>query len=151
MSWSRPGSGSAMTKFCGSGFAYDQCGSTSLPTTPTFCRAITGPSFLSHLKIPSDELFTTFDKLLLHFFCQKKCIKGKIFMQNKKVREYLIIFILIFKKLLQYMFDYFLPWISYTVCPGSSDQFYIVTYYKKWVTTLGTDSITATWRYLRYY
>ena len=31
------------------------------------------------------------------------------------------------------------PWTkiicAYTVCPGSSDSFYIVTYYIKWVTT----------------
>ena len=27
---------------------------------------------------------------------------------------------------------------SYTVCPGSSDPFYIVTYYIKWVTTSWT-------------
>ena len=32
LSWIRPGSGSgsALTKFCGSGSAFDQCGSTSL-------------------------------------------------------------------------------------------------------------------------
>ena len=29
----------------------------------------------------------------------------------------------------------------YTVCPGSSDPFYIVTYYKKWVTTSWTYCI----------
>ena len=28
----------------------------------------------------------------------------------------------------------------YTVCPRSSDPFYIVTYYIKWVTTSWTDS-----------
>ena len=28
-----------------------------------------------------------------------------------------------------------------TVCPRSSDQFYIVTYYMKWVTTSWTDGI----------
>ena len=28
-----------------------------------------------------------------------------------------------------------------TVCPGSSDSFYIVTYYMKWVTTSWTDGI----------
>ena len=33
--------------------------------------------------------------------------------------------------------------VSYTVCPGSSDPFYIVTYYIKWVTTSWTYSITA--------
>ena len=30
---------------------------------------------------------------------------------------------------------------SYTVCPGSSDPLYIVTYYIKWVTTSWTHSI----------
>ena len=29
-----------------------------------------------------------------------------------------------------------------TVCPGSSDQFYIVTYYRIWVTTSWTHGIT---------
>ena len=32
--------------------------------------------------------------------------------------------------------------IVVTVCPGSSDPFYIVTYYIKWVTTSTTHSIT---------
>ena len=30
--------------------------------------------------------------------------------------------------------------VCFTVCPGSSDQFYIVTYYIKWVTTSWTYS-----------
>ena len=30
---------------------------------------------------------------------------------------------------------------TFTVCPGSSDPFYIVTYYMKWVTTSWTHSI----------
>ena len=30
---------------------------------------------------------------------------------------------------------------AYTVCPRSSDQFYVVTYYIKWVTTSWTHSI----------
>ena len=29
----------------------------------------------------------------------------------------------------------------FTVCPGSSDPFYILTYYIKWVTTSWTHSI----------
>ena len=32
--------------------------------------------------------------------------------------------------------------INYTVCPGSSDPFYIVTYYIKWVTTSWTHSMS---------
>ena len=32
--------------------------------------------------------------------------------------------------------------MGYTVCPKSSDPFYIVSYYIKWVTTSGTYSIT---------
>ena len=32
--------------------------------------------------------------------------------------------------------------IEYTVCPGSSYSFYIITYYIKWVTT--------SWKYCRY-
>ena len=35
---------------------------------------------------------------------------------------------------------------KYTVCPGSSDPFYIVTYYIKWVTSSWTYSIFL-WRY----
>ena len=31
--------------------------------------------------------------------------------------------------------------ILYTVCPGSSDPFYVVTYYIKWVTTSWTYSM----------
>ena len=31
--------------------------------------------------------------------------------------------------------------VLYTVCPRSSDQFYILTYYIKWVTTSWTDGI----------
>ena len=31
-----------------------------------------------------------------------------------------------------------------TVCPRSSESFYIVTYYMKWVTTSWTGSISAT-------
>ena len=30
----------------------------------------------------------------------------------------------------------------YTVCPRNNDQFYIASYYIKWVTTLGTYSMT---------
>ena len=30
-------------------------------------------------------------------------------------------------------------WYLYTICPGSSDPFYVVTYYKKWVTTSYTQ------------
>ena len=33
--------------------------------------------------------------------------------------------------------------LLHTVCPGSSDPFYIVTYYIKWVTTSWTDSIVS--------
>ena len=36
---------------------------------------------------------------------------------------------------------YLLP--RYTVCPRSSDPFYIVSYYIKWVTTSWTDSIVS--------
>ena len=31
--------------------------------------------------------------------------------------------------------------ILYTVCPGSSDPFYVVTYYIKWVTSSWTQGI----------
>ena len=31
--------------------------------------------------------------------------------------------------------------IEYIVCPGSSDPFYIVAFYIKWVTTSWTDGI----------
>ena len=34
--------------------------------------------------------------------------------------------------------------ILHTVCPGSSDPFYIVTYYLKWVTTTWTHSMIKT-------
>ena len=33
------------------------------------------------------------------------------------------------------------PWYICTVCPGSSDPFYIVSYYIKWVTTYWTHSM----------
>ena len=33
---------------------------------------------------------------------------------------------------------------KYTVCPGSSDPFYIVTYQIKWVTTSWTHSMNST-------
>ena len=33
-----------------------------------------------------------------------------------------------------------------TVCPRSSDPFYVVTYYIKWVTTSRTHSMTVTWQ-----
>ena len=35
-----------------------------------------------------------------------------------------------------------LPWLLYTVCLRSSDQFYIVSYYIKWVTTSWTYRTT---------
>ena len=36
-------------------------------------------------------------------------------------------------------------WKKYTVCSKSSDPFYVVTYYIKWVTTSWTYSIDTFW------
>ena len=38
-----------------------------------------------------------------------------------------------------------------TVCPGSSDPFYIVTYYIKWVTTSWTHIITSQGQFFKYH
>ena len=38
---------------------------------------------------------------------------------------------------------------DYTICPRSNDQFYIVSYYIKWVTTFSTHSILPT-QYIAY-
>ena len=49
-----------------------------------------------------------------------------------------------------YFYSFFGLWVLLciwvmvpTVCPRSSDQFYVVTYYIKWVTTSWTHSITC--------
>ena len=36
-------------------------------------------------------------------------------------------------------------WVLYTVCPGSSDPFHVVSYYIKWVTASWTYSIYCIW------
>ena len=40
--------------------------------------------------------------------------------------------------------------LYYTVCPGSSDPFYILTYYIKWIPTSWTDGINSTEKKIHY-
>ena len=48
--------------------------------------------------------------------------------------------------LFSYLHEFFVLLIRSTVCPWSSDPFYIVTYYMKWETTSWTDGkINRTW------
>ena len=49
-----------------------------------------------------------------------------------------------------YIVSYYMKWFT-TICPGSSDQFSIVSYHIKWVTTSWTYSIFYTFGIISFY